>query len=36
MRHARHYEKNKAVEKARRWAQSMPGNPFAGLLALAR
>jgi predicted ArsR family transcriptional regulator len=32
MRHARHYEKNKAVEKARRWAKSMQGNPFAQLI----
>jgi predicted ArsR family transcriptional regulator len=32
LRHARHYEKNKAIEKARRAAASMAGNPFAQLL----
>jgi predicted ArsR family transcriptional regulator len=32
MRHARYYAKNKAIEKARRAAKSMAGNPFAQLV----
>ena len=32
LRHARYYEKNKAIEKARRAAKSMAGNPFAQLM----